>query len=352
LAGIPGLSRTFTYGVDGEGRPATASDSAGTTLVSSTNYNAASQVTGLTFGSADADAFAYDPNTGCMSAYNYKVGSPIQTVTGSMNWNANGTLQELSITDPFNAGNTQTCDYGYDDLARVSGVNCGSVFAQTFSFDPFGNVSKSGSFSWLPGYNQSTNRYTLAGTSYDANGNVLNDTINPYTWDSDGKPHSLGDVTVTGRDALGRSAEFAGGVTNEHVYGPTGEIAMLSAPLNTNGALYQAYIPLPGGAQAVYDTTGLLFYNHVDWLGTSRLATTPARAVYFDQAYAPYGESYARNISPSDPPLEFAGLFKHTKGTQTSYFDTPNREYEPIQGRWISPDPAGLGAVDPSNPQS
>ena len=141
----------------------------------------------------------------------------------------------------------------------------------------------------------------------------------------------------------------AGSVTDEHIYGPTGPVATLSAPLNTNGTLYQAYIPLPGGAQAVYNTTGLLFYNHVDWLGTSRLATTPSRTVNFDQAYAPYGESYESNISPSDPPLEFAGLFKHTG---TGYFDTPNREYHPVQGRWISPDPAGLGAVDMSDPQS
>jgi len=28
------------------------------------------------------------------------------------------------------------------------------------------------------------------------------------------------------------------------------------------------------------------------------------------------------------------------------------RRYSPVQGRWISPDPAGLGAVDPSNPQT
>ena len=47
--------------------------------------------------------------------------------------------------------------------------------------------------------------------------------------------------------------------------------------------------------------------------------------------------------------------------TQCSY-DTENqtgsledfmfRRYSPVQGRWISPDPAGLGGVDPSNPQS
>jgi RHS repeat-associated protein len=29
-----------------------------------------------------------------------------------------------------------------------------------------------------------------------------------------------------------------------------------------------------------------------------------------------------------------------------------HRELHPVQGRWIQPDPAGLAAVDPTNPQS
>ena len=33
-------------------------------------------------------------------------------------------------------------------------------------------------------------------------------------------------------------------------------------------------------------------------------------------------------------------------------YDTENRELPPNQGRWISPDPAGLAAADPTNPQS
>jgi RHS repeat-associated protein len=33
-------------------------------------------------------------------------------------------------------------------------------------------------------------------------------------------------------------------------------------------------------------------------------------------------------------------------------YDFPYREYHPGEGRWISPDPAGLAAVDPANPQS
>jgi hypothetical protein len=33
-------------------------------------------------------------------------------------------------------------------------------------------------------------------------------------------------------------------------------------------------------------------------------------------------------------------------------YDFLYREYAPTQGRWISPDPAGAGAVDPMNPQT
>ena len=41
-----------------------------------------------------------------------------------------------------------------------------------------------------------------------------------------------------------------------------------------------------------------------------------------------------------------------TTGSTGDLYDFPFREYHPIHGRWISPDPAGLGAVNPANPQS
>src|SRR5436309_12918393 len=86
---------------------------------------------------------------------------------GNLTWNANATLKTLAITDPFNSSNAQTCNYAYDDVFRLTSANCGAAWSQTFSYDPFGNLTKSGSITWQPGYNQSTNRYTLAGTSYD-----------------------------------------------------------------------------------------------------------------------------------------------------------------------------------------
>ena len=77
-----------------------------------------------------------------------------------------------------------------------------------------------------------------------------------------------------------------------------------------------------------------------------RLATTPSRTKYYDVAYAPYGEAYGGSGTTD---LNFTG---DNQDMISGLYDTPNREYPPNQGRWISPDPSGLAAVNPSDPQT
>ncbi len=69
------------------------------------------------------------------------------------------------------------------------------------------------------------------------------------------------------------------------------------------------------------------------------------RAIYFDGAYAPFGEGYAETGTAD---LSFTGM---NQDTVNNLYDFPDREYS-IQGRWPSPDPAGITSVDPRNPQS
>jgi RHS repeat-associated protein len=348
LGGIPGVPN-ITYGVDGEGRPSTVSASSGQNPITQTLYNAASQVTSLTYGSGDSDTYQYDPNTGRMTQYSFKVNG--SSVIGNPAWNTNGTLQKLQITqDPFNPANVQTCTYGYDALARINSASCGSVWGQTFSYDPFGNITKAGSVSWACAtcYNTSTNQYnsTLSTQiAYDADGRLTNDTFHTYQWNAEGHPVVLDGINSS-FDALGNLAEQDAPTWNqEYVYDENN--------MQIGGAVDQstgyAYIRLPGGAQVLYSPEGSLptLYMHADWLGSARLHSTQSRTVYGDTAFAPFGETYA-NTNTSDPyhfaayPLDFAlGLY-----------DTAFREYHTTQGRWITPDPAGIGAVDPSNPQS
>jgi YD repeat-containing protein len=187
------LIPTETYGVDTEGRPASVT-SAGQSPVTSVTYSTGTSMaplgalTGVTFGSLDSDTYQYDPNTGRMTQYSFNVNG--QSAVGKLQWNSNGTLKQLAITDPFNSQDNQTCNYSYDDLNRSSGANCGSIWAQTFSYDAFGNISKSGNSSWLPTYSNSANNQYMAnwnGVQYDASGNLLNDTFNTYTWNAYGR---------------------------------------------------------------------------------------------------------------------------------------------------------------------
>ena len=110
--------------------------------------------------------------------------------------------------------------------------------------------------------------------------------------------------------------------------------------------LKKAFVPLPGGGAAVYTSAGLTYYRHSDWLGSGRLATTPTRTLYSDVAYGPYGESYAPSGTPD---LDFTG---QNQDTVSGLYDFLFREYHPVSGRWIQPDPAGMGAVSMANPQS
>src|SRR2546427_5830619 len=111
------------------------------------------------------------------------------SVIGNLTWNANGSLKTLAITDPFNSSNQQTCNYGYDDLARIASANCGTIWNETFSFSgggqttgAFGNLTKnaiSGATNFNPSYSSATNRMTSLGgltPTYDANRNLTYDT--------------------------------------------------------------------------------------------------------------------------------------------------------------------------------
>jgi RHS repeat-associated protein len=331
-----------SYGLDGEGRVYSTSDGGGLHPLGSTLYNSASLPTQVNFGySGDSDSYTYDPNTNRMTQYKFNVNG--QSVTGNLNWNAVGTLASLAITDPFNSANSQTCNYSHDDLVRVASTNCGSIWSQAFGYDAFGNLNKSGTNSFQPTYSYLTNHMTQIGSStpsYDADGNVTNDFLHTYSWDANGRPVIIDSVGIT-YDALGRMVEQnRGGAYTQVVYAPTG----MKMQLVYGQAGVVGLVPLPAGAMAVWAPNGF-HYRHADWLGSSRFASTTSRTMYYDGAYAPFGEPYAQT-GTSD--LSFTGM---NQDTVSALYDFPAREYG-IQGRWPSPDPAGTAAADLTNPQS
>jgi RHS repeat-associated protein len=86
--------------------------------------------------------------------------------------------------------------------------------------------------------------------------------------------------------------------------------------------------------------------NWVMQMATFKATTTSGTSVYADVAYAPFGQAY---VPSGASDLSFTG---QTEDTVSGIYDFLLRQYHPGQGRWLSPDPAGLAAVDLTNPQS
>lgn len=173
---------------------------------------------------------------------------------------------------------------------------------------------------------------------------MLSDGNHTYTWDADGNSVSLDTVGLT-FDAFDRMVEQNRSSTyTEIVYSAGG--AKLALMSGTGGqTLQKAFVSLPGQAAAVYTSTGLDHYRHSDWLGSARLTSSTTRTVLSTTAYAPFGETYAQSGTAD---ISFTG---QSPDTVSGDYDFLFREYS-TEGRWPSPDPAGISAVDPTTPQS
>jgi RHS repeat-associated protein len=356
LSGIPGYS-AFAFPVNTMGMVDGLRYN-GTSETSNAQFNAAGKVLSLTIGASDTETFTYD-NDERMTKWVYTVGSASQT--GNIYYNSNGTINEVAITDGLNSGGTQTCYYnpsfasgtGYDDIGRLIGVSCGSIWAQTYSYDIYDNITESGSVSWACAscYN-AKNQYTTAlasSVSYDATGDVTNDGNNAYTWYPD---HELASKVSSGStatcgsagecawyDAYGRLVERSSGSSySELLLSPIGRVAEMAGATTTSDVL----IPTVGGT-FLFNTSGTPQFYFSDWVGSSRvtdtISTSGAGSATGDRAFSPYGYVYDA-VSGATSLLEFAGTSEEFMPADTDFFITPNRDYPAVEARWLSPDPA------------
>jgi RHS repeat-associated protein len=354
IDGMPPLE----FKVDGAGRISWIDAATGTDPLINTGYAAggasplgpSGYMVGVTYGSGDWQTFTFDLDTGRMKQYKSTLNAT-QIVQGDLTWNDNGSLQKLTVTNPLHSASAMTCNYTHDDLSRIKSVDCGATkWQQNFSYDAFGNIKKAvptggTGVAFDPNYSAITNRYTsLPGVTptYDTNGNLTSDGTHTYSWDAEGNPLGVDTVSVA-YDAFGRTLERTiSGNQSRVIYGLTGEkIAIVSGITLTVGR-----VSLPGGTAAIYNSSGLSYYRHADWLGSARFGSTPSRTMQYSRSVAPFGESYTES---STTDRAYTG---QNQDTVTGIYDFMFRRYDPVQGRWISPDPVGVAAVNPAAPQS
>ena len=344
--GIPAVG-TINYTLDADGRWYSAK--IGTlNLISSVTYGPTGVGTVNIGSGTDKDVYTYSPATGLMTSYQLTGGS--KTVTGTLNWNANRTLGSLQIVDGWNTADNETCTFIYDDLSRLTSDQCGSIWAQTYSYGIYDNLNQFGNDPFTFTYNAANNHYSTSGVTYDADGNLTYDGVNNYTYNASDRlwsaiPSGSGNTCANDGwascityDAFGHSIEiYQGGTYYQRVYGPAGKTVGMQGQ-----TLSYAYVPLPGGSRALY-WAGAYDYTHVDWLGSGRLATSIPTSgngvLYYDRQFSPFGEMYG-NSWPTIYSQSFTG---DTPDTFVGLLDTPNRELNQSQGRWLTPDPAHSG---------
>ena len=84
-----------------------------------------------------------------------------------------------------------------------------------------------------------------------------------------------------------------------------------------------------------------------DHLGSARLLTDLNQAIVQNLDYLPFGE-----LNSSDSGINSHKFTELQRDSETGLDHAWFRQYSSTLGRWMHPDPAGLAAVDPSNPQS
>jgi hypothetical protein len=183
-----------------------------------------------------------------------------------------------------------------------------------------------------------------------AGGQPRNDGTHTYTYDFQGRAVNVDAVQVI-YDAFGRVAEENnGGTLTQILYQPDGS---KFATMHGHSDLVNYFLPMVGGMVEVFNSSGVQYVRHADWLGSSRLGTTPAQVAIYDRSYAPNGEPYGETATTG---RSFTGQTQDTKSDSgvngtTGLYDFLFRQQSPVQGRWLVPDPAGLAAVDLTNPR-
>ncbi len=247
---------------------------------------------------------------------------------------------------------SHTATYTYDGVNRLATATArslsGSVlWSYTCSYDRWGNMTcvQNGSTNgpcpqWA--YNASTNRLTTSGFTYDAAGNLTQDSSNPtthtYQWDAEGRVASVdnGSTWAFTYNALGGRVQwgYSGGV-EQHLFDPNGGWLGVagSYTLIRWGDVYWG----------VYSSSET-YFNHVNHLGSTMVMTNHAGTGVGDLLFYPWGDVWQQWGTGG---AGFAELPYDDTKTNTNL--TAFRLQSPNLGRWLSPDPL---AGEITNPQS
>jgi RHS repeat-associated protein len=283
------------------------------------DYNSRLQPTEIWAGSA--------PGANALFDKQYQYNAPN---TSQMN---NGNI--YTVTNVKDGTRTQT--FGYDALNRLISAGDQSHWANTYTYDPWGNLTNKnpGTPAGETLQKSADSNNHLSGIGYDAGGNETNDGLgNTFVYDAENRITTTAGVSYT-YDADGRRISKSTGIN--YWYGPTGA-ALAETDSSGNWTNYIFF----GGQRLARNVGGDIKYYITDHLHSTAMFVDKAgtqAAILDDNDFYPWGGVVSGvGKTTSNNTVKFSGQYRDTE-SQMDYFGS--RYYANITGRFMSPDWAG-----------
>jgi RHS repeat-associated protein len=170
---------------------------------------------------------------------------------------------------------------------------------------------------------------------YDANGNLLTRGSDSYTWDYENRPLTIS--TSSGSESYAYDAD---GERIKVVAGSTSTVYLAGLWEETSAGATKAYYTFNGQVVAMRDSSDPdpVSYLHGDHLGSVSVASGAGASNKGSQRFDPWGKRISGSITQTRK--NYTGQYLDTTGLL--YYHA--RYYDPVLGRFVSPDPLIPGA--------
>ena len=336
---------TTNYSYDSVGRLSELTDGSGNSIVSYT-YDADGRLSLKVNGNSTYTTYVYDADGNVLHLINY---APDSTTNSRFDYTYNALGLETTEATPDGSW-TYTYDADGQLIHAVFASMNPSMPSQDlgYSYDPMGNRITTAINGVITTYTTNTvNEYTNVGGvayQYDANGNLLFDGANTYTYNSLNQLVSVtgpGGTTTYSYNALGqRIAAIVNGETTQYLFDPSGLGNVVGTYSSSTSSPTVNYTYGLGLTSRV--TVGATYSFDFDALGSTS-GLSDSSGSYVDRyEYLPFGTSQYSAQAVANP-FQFGGASGVSSGNDGLVFMRARIMFTTL-GRFLSSDPLSLQA--------
>ncbi len=303
------------------------------------NYNALGQPGEIHFGNNVVSAFSYydetdsrlrDISTGLPGQDSLQHYSYVYDLSGNL----------TSISDHIDSNRNQT--FTYDLLNRLTRAESPSYTPIDFTYSKTGNIltnSRVGTYSYNPLPHPRAVKTAGSNTyTYDANGNMITRNGSTIAYDYDNRPSSI----TTGSVTTSFVYDYKGARVKKTTDSPQSTTVYIGNLYECKDGVCTKHI-FAGGRRIASKSGTNTWYYHSDHLGGLNVVTDSSGTPVQNAAYYPFGET--RSSSGSiNLPYKFTG---QENDPESGLYYYGARYYDPVIGRFISPDSIVQAPGDP-----